>query len=107
MQYKIDDDEDEYNEWDEMIKEQSLLHAKMIVKSNAEEVNNFITNSTELVFDTLDQIEDEKLLIELTQLVGTLIGGMGKAIIELKKTNTQLKTDFITDQIKNQNPDLN
>ncbi len=112
MQYKIDDDaddddNDEYNEWDQMIKEQSLLHAKLIIESSEEEVNNFITNSTGLVFDTLDQIEDQKILIELTQLIGTLVGGMGKAIVELKKTNIQLKTDFITDQIKNQNPDLN
>ena len=60
-----------------------------------------------MLLNKIDKVEDDTLALELTQLVGTLIGGMGQAIIDLKKENVQLKTDFITDQIKKQNPDLN
>ena len=110
MEYNLNEEDDDFEElksFEDMIKAQSLYHADQIINSTLDEVDNFIKGSTSLVLDKIDEVQDERLLIELTQLIGTLMGGMGKAIVELKKTNTQLKTDFITDQIKKQNPDLN
>lgn len=106
MDFNFDDD-DAIEDFEQQIHEHSLYHANQILQSNQDAVNLFINQSTAMLLNKIDKVEDDTLALELTQLVGTLIGGMGQAIIDLKKENIQLKTDFITDQIKKQNPDLN
>lgn len=109
MEYNLDGEEDELlDKLEEAIHHHGMFHAKQIIEKDLGHVNDFIANSTNLVLSKIDEIEgDNELVLELTKLVGTLMGGMGKAILELKEDNIQLKTDFIIHQIENQNPDLN
>lgn len=89
------------------IEEASEFHAEQILKQDYVDVGNFIAITSDKILNMIDDIPNDQLAINLTSLVGAILGGLGKACLELKAENAMLKEDILDELQGDQNPDLN
>jgi hypothetical protein len=67
----------------------------------------FINVTSNKLLELVEDIEDDSLAIAMTQMLGAVLGGLGKACLELKAENLMLKHDILEELQGNQDPELN
>ena len=102
-----DDDEAEADRLANKIDEAAQFHANQILEKDADDVSMFIHVTSNKVLELIEDIEDDSLAIAMTQMLGAVLGGLGKACLELKAENLMLKHDILEELQGEQDPDLN
>jgi hypothetical protein len=107
MFYKNEDEDDIREEIISNIDEASALHTKNILNEDYDKVAFFLNNCSDRILEMIDEIEDDELAIKLTTFVGAVLGGVGKACLDLKSENAILKHDILTELQGDVDPKLN
>ena len=101
------EDNDDAEKLANKIDKAAQYHADKIISQDIDEVSGFIQVTSEKVLQLVEEIEDDSLAIALTQLLGAVLGGVGKACLELKAENLMLKHDILENMQGGQDPELN
>lgn len=107
MFYQNEDEDDLREEIISNIDQASALHTKNILNEDYEKVALFINNCSDRILEMIDEIEDDELAIKLTTFIGAVLGGVGKACLELKSENAMLRHDILTELQGDVDPELN
>lgn len=102
-----DDDEAEADRLANKIDEAAQFHADQILEKDSDDVSMFIHVTSNKLLELIEDIEDDSLAIAMTQMLGAVLGGLGKACLELKAENLMLKHDILEELQGEQDPDLN
>lgn len=102
-----DDDEAEADRLANKIDEAAQFHADQILKKDHNDVSMFIHVTSNKLLELVEDIEDDSLAIAMTQMLGAVLGGLGKACLELKAENLMLKHDILEELQGEQDPELN
>ena len=95
------------DDWADKLEEATNEHAKRILEWDMEEVAMFTQRVTNKVLDQIDKIEDDDIAVELTALLGGVLGGMSKGILDLKLEVLKLRRLIIDKRAGDQEPELN
>jgi len=106
MKYNLGDSDNKDEMLNKMV-EAIRLHSDNLLNKDHEEVAVFITHVTEMFLDLIDHVEDDQIASSLTQLAGSVIGGMGQAILQLREENDMLKHDILYKLQGDIDPELN
>jgi hypothetical protein len=104
---RLNDDESEADRLVNKIDEAAQFHADQILKKDHADVSMFINVTSNKLLELVEDIEDDSLAIAMTQMLGAVLGGLGKACLELKSENLMLKHDVLEELQGEQDPELN
>jgi hypothetical protein len=104
---RLNDDEAEADRIANKIDEAAQFHSDQILKKDHADVSMFINVTSNKLLELVEDIEDDSLAIAMTQMLGAVLGGLGKACLELKAENLMLKHDILEELQGNQDPELN
>jgi len=89
------------------IDQAAQFHAEQIINKDVDDVSMFIQVTSDKMLELIEDVEDDSLAIAITQMLGSVLGGLGKACLELKVENLMLKHDILEGLQGKQDPDLN
>ncbi len=101
------DDEDQMDRFEEELIKAQMEHARRIVEYDIEDVAAFSQRISNQVLNKIDKVEDDDVALELTQLLGAVLGGYAKGVLDLKQDVLELRKAIIDKDAGEQDFTLN
>jgi len=106
MNYNIDGN-DQMDRFEEELVKAQIEHAKRMVEYDIQDVAAFSQRISNQVLNKIDKVEDDEVALELTQLLGAVLGGYAKGVLDLKQEILELRKTIIDKESGEQDFTLN